>query len=348
MTATEEQVRQALRTIQDPQLNRDIVSLDVIKDLNIRGANVAFTIAMATGTAAGEQIKTEAEQAVMAIPGVDKVAVLLRAQAPSSNPAELPKPASAGVRHVIAVSSGKGGVGKSTDTVNLACTLAKRGARVGVLDADLYGPNIPMMLGISGQPAATGSMIIPFDRVGIKAMSIGLMVPEDQPIVWRGPRLHKAIQQFLFDVAWGELDHLLVDMPPGTGDAQLSLSQHVHLSGAVLVTTPQNVSVHDVRKAVRMFESVKVPILGVIENMAWFSPPGSDDRFEIFGSGGGNRITQEFGVPLLGQLPIDLAVSAGGDAGTPAVTAQPSSEFASSFDAIAKLVEERLETLSSS
>jgi len=251
-----------------------------------------------------------------------------------------------GVKNVLAVSSGKGGVGKSTVAVNLACALQRTGARVGILDADVYGPNVPLMLGLKGQPAVDANKkIVPFERHGLQVMSMALLVADDQPVIWRGPMLHSAVRQFLFDVAWNDLDYLVVDLPPGTGDAQLSLSQQAHLMGAVIVTTPQDVSVLDVKKAIRMFQTVNVPILGVVENMAWFTPPGSNERYLLFGQGGGASIEREFGVPLLGQIPIEIEVREGGDSGKPIVLAAPDSASAKALAAVAGKVAQRVSIL---
>jgi ATP-binding protein involved in chromosome partitioning len=279
------------------------------------------------------------------LPGVAQVAIEMTARVTASRPVLGNKGTIPGVKNVIAVSSGKGGVGKSTVAVNLACSLQRAGARVGILDADVYGPNVPLMLGVSGQPAVVDKKIVPFERHGLQVMSMALLVAEDQPVIWRGPMLHSAVRQFLFDVAWHDLDYLVVDLPPGTGDAQLSLSQQAHLMGAVIVTTPQDVSVLDVRKAIRMFQTVNVPILGVVENMAWFTPPGSTARYYLFGQGGGEKIEREFGVPLLGQVPIEIAVREGGDSGRPITIAAPESASAVALRDIAGKVARRVSTL---
>ena len=328
----ESAVLDALRAVRDPDLGRDIVDLGFVKQLVIDGGRVSFQIELTTPACpVKEQMRSQADRAVRAVPGVEDVAIEMTAQVTSATPSYENRPTIPGVKNVIAVSSGKGGVGKSTVAVNLACALHRSGARTGILDADLYGPNVPMMLGLSGQPMTQNKRIVPFVRDGIQAISIGLLVPEEQPVIWRGPMLHNAMRQFLFEVAWDTLDYLIVDLPPGTGDAQLSLAQQAALTGAVIVTTPQQVAVHDVRKAIRMFETVKVEVLGVIENMSYFTPPGHTERYEIFGKGGGARIEAEFGVPLLGQLPIELAVREGGDTGKPVVLSQPDSEIARAF-----------------
>lgn len=333
---TEQDVLRALSSVQDPDLHRDIVTLGFIKDLRVCGGKVAFQIELTTPACpVKDEMKAQAEAAVARIPGVERVEVQMTSRVTSSRPSYDNRPTIPGVKNVIAVSSGKGGVGKSTVAVNLACALRETGARVGLLDADLYGPNIPMMMGVSGQPMAQGKKMIPFEKHGVQVISIGLLVPEEQPVIWRGPMLHSAIKQFLFDVLWDDLDYLVVDLPPGTGDAQLSLAQQAHIAGAVVVTTPQSVSVHDVRKAIRMFETVKVPVLGVVENMSYFTPPGSTERFPIFGEGGGERIQREFGVPLLGQLPIEMIVREGGDSGQPVVLSHPSSAISVAMRAIA-------------
>jgi ATP-binding protein involved in chromosome partitioning len=345
-SVTAEQVLTALRTVRDPDLHRDIVDLNFVKDLRVCGGDVAFTIELTTPACpVKEQMKSQAETAVRSLRGVESVRVAMSAQVTASRSLLGNKGVIEGVKNVIAVSSGKGGVGKSTVAVNLACALRSTGASAGVLDADVYGPNVPMMLGVRGQPQTMGNKIIPFRAHGLQVMSMGLLIAEDQPVIWRGPMLHSAIRQFLFEVLWDGLDYLVVDLPPGTGDAQLSLSQQAHIMGAVIVTTPQDVSVHDVRKAIRMFQTVQVPILGVVENMAWFTPPGSKERYEIFGRGGGARIEREFGVPLLGQVPIEIPVREGGDSGQPVVLAHPDSEVAKALQAIAGQVAARISIL---
>lgn len=343
---TEASVLEALRSVQDPDLHRDIVALGFVKDLRICGASVAFSIELTTPACPVKDLmKTQAERAVGGVPGVAQVTVNMTARVAASRPVLGEKGMVPGVKNVLAVSSGKGGVGKSTVAVNLACALAGTGARVGILDADVYGPNVPLMLGVAGQPEVADKKILPFRRHGLQVMSMALLVAEDQPVIWRGPMLHSAVRQFLFDVAWDDLDYLVVDLPPGTGDAQLSLSQQAHLTGAIIVTTPQDVSVLDVRKAIRMFQTVNVPILGVVENMAWFTPPGQSERYAIFGKGGGAKIEREFGIPLLGQIPIELAVREGGDDGRPITIASPDSASARALIEIAGKVAQRISIL---
>ena len=345
-TPTDTAVLEALRAVRDPDLHQDIVALGFVKDLRVCGNNVAFTIELTTPACPVKDLmKAQAERAVGALPGVAQVTVTMTAQVTASRPVLGNKGTIPGVKNVIAVSSGKGGVGKSTVAVNLACALQRSGAKVGVLDADVYGPNVPLMLGVSGQPMVVDKKLVPFERYGLQVMSMALLVADDQPVIWRGPMLHSAVRQFLFDVAWQDLDYLIVDLPPGTGDAQLSLSQQAHLMGAVIVTTPQDVSVLDVKKAIRMFQTVNVPILGIVENMAWFTPPGSTERYFLFGQGGGQKIEREFGVPLLGQVPIEIAVREGGDSGRPITIAAPDSLSAKALFDIAGKVAQRVSIL---
>jgi ATP-binding protein involved in chromosome partitioning len=266
--------------------------------------------------------------------------------------ADMPKPGAPAaafipeVQHTIAVSSGKGGVGKSTVAVNLALALKQKGHGVGLVDVDVYGPDVPIMMGAKGKPGMFDNKIIPVEAHGIKIMSIGLLVAEREALVWRGPMIHSAVQQFLRDVMWGPLDYLVFDMPPGTGDAQLSLSQVVPLGGVVMVTTPQDVALLDVRKALAMFRKLNVPILGIVENMSWFIAPDTGAKYAIFGEGGGDRVADEFGVPLLAHIPLEIDTRKGGDAGVPIVVGQPDSAQAAAFRALADGVVERLGTLS--
>lgn len=261
------------------------------------------------------------------------------------NPATTGKQTVPGVRNIIAVSSGKGGVGKSTVAVNLAVALAKRGAKVGLLDTDVYGPNVPIMIGLNEQPGVSGQKLLPLEKYSIKVMSLGFLNPGDKPVVWRGPMLHTAVKQFLYDVEWGALDYLIVDMPPGTGDAQLSLAQLVPVQGAVVVTTPQEVAMADVRKAINMFEQVHIPVLGVVENMSYFVCPNCSERHDIFGTGGGQELATRYRTRLLGQVPLSTIVREAGDSGVPVVIGSPDSPQAAAFLEIAEGVEAELKAL---
>jgi len=328
---SESEVLKALSQVQDPDLRKDIVSLGFIKHLKIKGGDVSFSVELTTPACpVKDQLKKECEDRVEALPGVTSVSVVMTANVRSNtsggNRIQLPN-----VRNVIAVASGKGGVGKSTVTINLAAALARSGARVGLLDADIYGPSIPLMLGTKERPSQTGDKLNPVIKNDIKLMSMGFLVSENQPVIWRGPMVHTALTQFLTQVDWGELDYLLIDMPPGTGDAQLTISQNAPLSGAIIVTTPQEVSLLDARRGLMMFQSVNVPILGVIENMAGFLVPGSDTIVNIFGKGGGAKIAAELKVPLLGSVPIDPRVVEMGDKGVPVVDAYPDAEVSKVF-----------------
>lgn len=336
-TITEEIVLQALRAVKDPDLHKDIVQLNMIRDLKICGGIVTFRFVLTTPACpVRDQLKFAAEKAVMAVPGVERVEVTMDAEVPKARGSierEI-----AGIRHIIAVSSGKGGVGKSTVAVNLAVSLARMGARVGILDTDVYGPNVPIMLGGNDMPQVRGQMIVPPVYHGVKTMSIGLLNPGDKAVVWRGPMLHSAVSQFLKQVEWGELDYLVVDMPPGTGDVQLSLAQMVAVAGAVLVTTPQEVALSDVRKAYSMFEQLNVPVLGIVENMSYFECPNDGNKYFIFGNGGGEALASRYDVPFLGGIPISINIREGGDLGVPVTVSQPESAQARAFQFVAENV----------
>jgi ATP-binding protein involved in chromosome partitioning len=332
---TEAEVRTALKRVIEPELHKDIVSLNMVKGVSVCGGAVKVSVELTTPACPlKKEIEESVRREVGAIAGVEAVNVELTANVKGSRAGA---PALPGLKNVLAVSSGKGGVGKSTVATNLAVALARTGASVGLLDADLYGPNIPNMLGIdpSTKPVVKEKRLQPLEAHGVKSMSIGYLLHPEQAVVWRGPMLHKAIQQFLGDVEWGELDYLVVDLPPGTGDAQLSLSQLVPLAGAVVVTTPQTVSVVDVEKAIRMFRQVHVDVLGVVENMAGFVCSHCRKETEIFGTGGAARLAEEFGIPILGRIPLDPAVRLGGDAGEPIVVASPDSPVSRAFSEIA-------------
>lgn len=336
---TEQSVLDALRQIQDPDLHKDIVTLGFIKDLKIEGGAVSFRIVLTTPACpVKEQMEGAARELVGQLPGVESVKVTMDAEVPKGRGLG-EKVSIPGVRNIIAVSSGKGGVGKSTVAVNLAVSLALQGARVGLMDADVYGPNVPLMLGAGNtRPEIDGNKLVPIEAYGVRLMSMAVLKPGDEPLIVRGPILHGLVKQFLTDVRWGELDYLIVDMPPGTGDVQLSLAQLVPVQGAVLVTTPQEVAVADVRRALRMFEAVAVPILGVVENMSYFVAPETGTRYNIFGEGGGEKLAEQYHVPFLGAVPLGLDVREGGDRGVPVVVGQPDSPQAQAFRRVAEEV----------
>jgi ATP-binding protein involved in chromosome partitioning len=341
-TITEGAILEALSAVQEPELGRDIVTLEMVKSIAIEGTRVAFTIELTTPACPlKDEIEANATAALVNL-GATDVAItwgaMVRRAAPRQAEQLLPN-----VKNVIAVGSGKGGVGKSTVSVNLAVALAQAGAAVGLLDADITGPNIPMMLGVEGQPKASpNNKITPLERHGVKCISIQFFVPEGQPIVWRGPLVGGAIQQFLRDVEWGDLDYLVVDLPPGTSDAQLTLAQSVPLGGAVLVTTPQEVSLSDVGKALAMFKRLSVPILGLVENMTAFACPHCGELTEIFGRGGGERFCQTHGLDFLGGVPLDITVRQGGDVGVPAVAQREPGPAARALTAVAGAVAARM------
>jgi ATP-binding protein involved in chromosome partitioning len=340
---TEELVLTALRQIEDPDLHKDIVALGFIKDLKIDGGAVSFRIVLTTPACPVKaEMESAAKELVGSLPGVSSVTVTMDAEVPKGRGFG-DKVAVEGVRNIIAVSSGKGGVGKSTVAVNLAVSLALDGARVGIMDMDVYGPNVPIMLGAAdARPEVDVNKLIPIEAYGVKLMSMALLQPGDKPMIVRGPILHGLVKQFLSDVKWGELDYLIVDMPPGTGDVQLSLAQLVPVQGAVLVTTPQNVAIADVRRALRMFETVAIPVLGIVENMSYFVAPDTGNRDDIFGEGGGARLAEMYHVPLLGTVPIGMDVRAGGDKGVPVVVSHPDSAEALAFRRLSEEVARRV------
>jgi ATP-binding protein involved in chromosome partitioning len=319
-------VLDALRVVKDPDLHKDIVALGFIKDLKIDGGRVGFTIELTTPACPVKDLmRDQAKAAVSALPGVSAVDVALSAQVRAVNRPEAGKAPVDGVKNIIAVGAGKGGVGKTTVSVNLAVALAQRGSRVALLDGDMYGPNVPIMLGLKTQLETDGQKIKPAERYGLQVVSMGFLTADDAPVIWRGPMLHGAIQQFFRDVGWKDVDYLIVDMPPGTGDVALSLSQTVPVAGAVLVTTPQSVSLADTRRAVAMYRKLNIPTIGLIENMSYFVCPGCSQEHDIFGRGGGEKLAAEMSVPFLGGIPLYEPVRRGGDSGVPVVIGEPDS-----------------------
>ncbi len=343
---TESQVLEALKGVMDPELNKDLVTLNMIRNVKVDGAKVSFDLILTTHACPlKKELENSAREAVEKIPGVEEVVVNVGAEVPKGK--GLPKKeAIAGVKNTIAVASGKGGVGKSTVAVNLALALSKSGAKVGILDTDIYGPSLPLMMGIHEPLKATEEeKLIPLYKYGIKMISIGFMLDEETPVIWRGPLVMQLVQQFLKDVVWGELDYLVIDLPPGTGDAQLTLVQTIPLSGAVVVTTPQDVALIDARRAIKMFQEVKVPILGIIENMSYFICPHCNEKTEIFSHGGGEKTSERYNVPFLGRIPIDTAIREAGDSGDPIVHKSPDSPHAQAFMKIAEGVASRISVL---
>jgi ATP-binding protein involved in chromosome partitioning len=350
--ATQDQVLDALRTVKFPGLSRDIVSFGFVRDLTVEGGRAAFTLHFQTEHPhVGEQLARDAEAAVRKVGGITEVRVQLdigqrQAAGPGATSAGGPPRILEQVKYKIAVASGKGGVGKSTVSTNLALALRSLGFTVGMLDADIYGPSQQMMLGINGKPQIDESdeKIMPMENHGIKTMSLGLITDPDTPVIWRGPMVMKALDQFLTDVKWGVLDFMIIDLPPGTGDAQLTLTQKVPLTGAVVVTTPQDVALIDARKGLAMFRKVNVPVLGIVENMSYFICRHCGEREEIFGHGGGKKTAELLGVPFLGEVPIDPNVVVGGDTGEPIVVAHPQSAAAAAFRELAAQIVKQVES----
>jgi ATP-binding protein involved in chromosome partitioning len=342
LSLTHDAVIEAMRTVQEPELGRDLIALDMVKNVVIDGSALSMTIELTTPACPlKDEIERTTNAALGAI-GATNVDITWGAMVRRSQPRQ-PEQLVPGVKNIIAVASGKGGVGKSTVSVNLAVALAQSGASVGLLDADITGPNIPLMMGLEGQPkASANNKITPLERYGVKAISIQFFVPEGQPIVWRGPLVGGAIQQFLRDVDWGELDYLVIDLPPGTSDAQLTLAQAVPISGAVLVTTPQEVSLADVGKALAMFQRMSVPVLGLVENMTAFVCPHCNEVTELFGRGGGERFAATHDLEYLGGIPLDITVRQGGDVGVPAVAQREPGPAARAMTSIAQAVAARM------
>jgi ATP-binding protein involved in chromosome partitioning len=331
-SVTTEQVMRALSTVQEPELHKDLATLNMIKDLKVEHGVASFTIVLTTPACPLRSVmEREARAVVGAIPGITGVNIKWEANVAANQrlAGQMPMPA----RNVVAIASGKGGVGKTTVAVNAAVALAQSGAKVGLLDADIYGPNTPMMLGVNYQPVQANGKILPAKVYGIELFSMGFLVKNEQAIIWRGPMLDKAIRQFLGDVGWGDLDYLIVDMPPGTGDAQLTVSQAMSLAGAVIVTLPQEVSQADARRGLEGFRQMEVPILGVIENMSYLLLPNGQ-RVDVFGQGGGRKLAEAAGVPFIGEIPMEPQVRIGGDAGVPIVVSHPESAAAKALIAV--------------
>ena len=349
-----EAVTAALRSVKDPATGRDVVSAGMVQGLAAREGHVQFSIEVPRERAAQmEPLRAAAQKAAAAVPGVLSATAVLTAHREAAPQPATPRQAARApsgqgpmllpeVGAIVAVASGKGGVGKSTTAVNLAVALAAQGLKVGLLDADIYGPSLPQMLGTREKPRATGQRITPLSRWGLKAMSIGFLVDEETPMIWRGPMVMGALEQMMGQVDWGPLDIMIVDMPPGTGDAQLTMSQRVPLAGAVIVSTPQDVALLDARRGVRMFEKVNVPVLGLIENMSYYCCPNCNHRADLFGHGGAKREAERLGVEFLGELPLKLAIRELADAGTPIVTAKPETEEAATYRRIAARVWEKV------
>jgi ATP-binding protein involved in chromosome partitioning len=342
MTITQEQVLAALRTVVDPDLHKDLVTLKMIKDVRIEGADVAFTVDLTTPACPLKaKIESDCMAAVGAIPGVGKIEITMTATVrPQAQRGveQIPMP---GIANVIAIASGKGGVGKSTVSANIACALAQTGARVGLLDADIYGPSIPLIMGVDGAEVdvdETRQQLIPVERFGVKIVSMGFLTRAASAVIWRGPMVSKAIQQFLRDVRWGDLDYLVVDLPPGTGDAQLTLSQAIPLTGAVVVMTPQDVAASVAVKAIAMFRRLDVPILGIVENMSYFVCPTCNSRHDIFSHGGGRQASEALETRFLGEIPLHEQIRIEADEGTPTVVISPDSMQATAFRDVAEAV----------
>ena len=333
---TKEAILTALGKVQEPELHQDLVTLNMIRELEINGDAVSFTVMLTTPACPLRgKIEKESREAVMAVPGVKTVHIKMDSDVP--NDGRMRGLVNMPIRNAIAVGSGKGGVGKSTVAVNIAVSLAQSGARVGLMDADIYGPNIPTMLGVEKLPPPNGPRLIPALAYGIKMISMGLLVKPGQPLIWRGPMLNSAIRQFLSDVEWGELDYLIIDLPPGTGDASLSLAQALPLSGAVIVTLPQLVSLEDAGRGLNMFKTLEVPILGIVENMSYLDLPDGT-RMDLFGSGGGEQLAQATDTTFLGKVPIDQNVRIGGDSGKPILVSNPESPVANALRDVAQKI----------
>ncbi len=363
---TENDVLKALGNVQDPMSGKDLVASNMVKDLQIDDSNVSFIIEFNNATYPNkDKIQEQAKAAVSELSGVANVTVNSRVNDPlkvvssQSSKGQAGRPQQPGpqqrpqmppqqqnlapnAKYIVAVASGKGGVGKTTVAVNLAIALAQNGAKVGLMDADIYGPNVPMMMGVHDKLGTRNNKIAPLSRYGVEMVSIGFISQGDTAIIWRGPLVGRMVQQFLQDVDWGELDYLVIDLPPGTGDAQLTLTQAVPLTGAIVVSTPQDVALTDAKKGVNMFRKVEVPVLGIVENMSYFVCPHCNERTEIFNHGGGKKASKKFNVPFLGEIPLDITVRVGGDEGKPIVISDPDSPVSQAFKKIAESINQQV------
>lgn len=338
-------IMQALDKVNDPELGKSLTSLNMIKDARVDDGVVSLTLELTTPACPMKsQIKKAVEDALLEVPGVDRVDVTLGARVPQRS-GIAQKRRIPGVKHIILVASGKGGVGKSTVSVNVAVALARFGAKTALLDADVYGPSIPIMMGIKERPQSDGEMIIPIERFGVKTMSIGFLIPQDKAVIWRGPMVMKAVEQLLHEVRWGETDYLVIDMPPGTGDTQLTIAQSVPVSGAVIVTTPQDVALADAEKGINMFNEVQIPIIGVVENMSYFICAHCNERTDIFSHGGGKQTADKLCAPFLGEIPIDSSIRAASDAGEPIVSVDLESPQSRAFLNVAQKIAARISVI---
>jgi len=343
-------IRSILKTIKYPGFTRDIVSFGIVKDIKVAGTSVEISLVLPKPDSKLESEITESvRNRILETPGVGDVSIRIAAREPKPAPGQGPVKAEASsklpkVKYYIAVASGKGGVGKSTVAVNLAVAIAKKRKNVGLMDADIWGPSLPIMLGVKDRPHATEqNKIIPLEKFGLKLMSIGFLISDDETVIWRGPMVHGAIKQFIEDVEWEDTEYLVIDLPPGTGDAQLSIVQTAPLSGGLIVTTPQDVALVDVKRGVNMFRKLNVPILGVVENMSYLDVPGAEP-LDIFGRGGGRRMAEKFEVPFLGEIPLDPRIRKGGDTGVPIVMSDPDTAAGKAFDTLADIVLEAVES----
>ncbi len=347
MEITREQIIKILKGVNYPGFNRDIMSFGLVKDILVEGSKVTLSIVLPKPDQKLQSaIEEEVRKAIFGVPGVEDLSIKIgaRPQKQITTDSGGEKSKLPDVKYYIAVASGKGGVGKSTVATNLSLAISKKRKKVGLLDADIWGPSAPLMMGISEKPrATTDDKIIPIEKFGLKVMSIGFLVNEEDAVIWRGPMVHGAIKQFIEDVEWSGTDYLVIDLPPGTGDAQLSLAQTAPISGGVIVTTPQDVALVDVRRGILMFNKLNIPILGIVENMSYLDMPGVDGKIDIFGRGGGRRMAERFEVPFLGEIPIDPRIRIGGDNGTPIVESDPESVAGKAFFEIADRILESLE-----